>query len=178
MNDSDLLLWLRVDLTVGFLLFRRLNCSLSHSRSWLFDDALASTLRLLIHGASPGATIRGDLLCLLLLRRHVLDGGWRVPRRSLNRFFLRLARCRLLGILSRCWGGSFLSPTHQFLDILLILLAEHTCSLFSFEQQIVSRCDVVKSISLDFLLSLLGINAMVLYKHTYDLLIDWNGLIT
>ena len=79
--------------------------------------------------------------------------------------------------MSRGRRGSLLPPAHQLLHILLILLAEHTCSLFTLEQQIVGCCDVVKSVSLNFLLGLRSVNAVVLYQHANNLLVDWDRLV-
>ena len=57
LDDPNLLLRLRIDLTVRFLLLWRLNSSLSDRCGGLLDHALAATLRLLIYGAGSRAPI-------------------------------------------------------------------------------------------------------------------------
>ena len=58
LDDSDLLLRLRIDLAVRFLLLGRLNSSLGDGCGGLLDHTLAATLRLLIYGAGSRAPIR------------------------------------------------------------------------------------------------------------------------
>lgn len=69
LDDANLLLWFRdASLVICVLLLRWWRSWVSHSGRGLLDDAIAATLRLLIHSTRPRAPICRNLLGLLLLR--------------------------------------------------------------------------------------------------------------
>ena len=83
-----------------------------------------------------------------------------------------------LGLL-RNWSGrrTLFTSSQKLLDILVILLAEHSSTLFALEQQVVGRGYVVESVSLDFLLSLCSLNVVILYERANDFGVNRNWLV-
>ena len=90
------------------------------------------------------------------------SGSWNLW--SLRFLFLWRLRFFRLGLFLG-WWRFFLSrhfPPQQFLNFIVVLLAEYGCTLFSFEQEVIRGCSVVKSVSLDFIHDFLWVHHVVL----------------